>query len=150
MLELLAKDQFIDALWNDNVRLRVRQARPPTVRAALEHALELESYELARQQVGRPVRETRLGGTRSTRRNPDELLQECLQECRTGAENRRGVEVSRGRGGGGTTGEIKPSVQIRSASEVICWRCRQKGTVHRLRMAERGHNMTRETASSQP
>jgi hypothetical protein len=26
LLELLAKDQFIDALWNDDVRLRVCQA----------------------------------------------------------------------------------------------------------------------------
>jgi hypothetical protein len=103
MLELLAKDQFIDALWNDDIRLRVRQARPPTLRAALEHALEFESYELAKRQVERPVREMRLGGTKFTqtshlgnRRDPEELLQECIKLLQ---EYGTGVGSCRDRGG---------------------------------------------------
>ena len=60
MLEVLGKDQFIDALLNDDSRLRIRQMRPTTLRAALEHALELESYQLANQQTERAVKETRL------------------------------------------------------------------------------------------
>ena len=131
MLELLAKDQFIDALWNDDTRFRIHQARPPTLQAALEHALELESYELARQQAGRPVREIRLEGTKPTqtppgnKRDPEDLLQECiklLQEFRTGAANRGDTRV-----GGG---KDKPSFQKRS-SEVTCWRCKQKGHIRR-------------------
>ena len=44
MVEVLAKDQFIDALPEEDMRLRIRQSRPVTLRAALETALELESY----------------------------------------------------------------------------------------------------------
>lgn len=44
--DTLAKDQFIDALPDDN-RIKVRQGRPKNTQAALEIALELESYQLA-------------------------------------------------------------------------------------------------------
>ena len=65
MLEVLGKDQFIDALVNDDNRLRLRQMRPPTLRVALEHALELESYQLASQQMGvKPVRRLENSSTR--------------------------------------------------------------------------------------
>jgi hypothetical protein len=81
----------------------------------------LESYELARQQVRRPVHEKRLGGTKFTQmsqsgnqRDPEELLQECvklLQEYRTGVASCGDAGVSGGRGGKGTTGESKLSSQ---------------------------------------
>lgn len=44
MVTVLAKDQFIDALPDEDMRLRIRQSRPPSLRQALETALELESY----------------------------------------------------------------------------------------------------------
>ena len=44
---VLAKDQFIDALSNEDMRLRIRQSWPPSLQRALEMALELESYSLA-------------------------------------------------------------------------------------------------------
>ena len=47
MVIVLAKDQFIDALPNEDMRLRIRQSWPPSLRQALETALELESYLLA-------------------------------------------------------------------------------------------------------
>ena len=47
MLELLAKDQFIDSLTDEDIKLKVRQSRPETLQLALEAALELESYQLA-------------------------------------------------------------------------------------------------------
>jgi hypothetical protein len=42
VLETLAKDQFIDALVDDELRLRVAQGRPATLRAALGVSLEIE------------------------------------------------------------------------------------------------------------
>ena len=42
MVEVLAKDQFVDALPEEDMRLRIRQNCPATLRAALETALELE------------------------------------------------------------------------------------------------------------
>ena len=55
MIVVLAKDQFIDALPDEDMRLRIRQSRPPTLRQALETALELESYSMASKRA-RPVR----------------------------------------------------------------------------------------------
>ncbi|CAB4016943.1 Retrovirus-related Pol poly from transposon 412 [Paramuricea clavata] len=56
VLETLTKDQFIDALNDDEMRLRVAQARPTTLRAALGIALEIESFSLAARRRFRPVR----------------------------------------------------------------------------------------------
>ena len=47
MQDILARDRFIDALYEEDLRLRVRQARPPSLQAALETALELQSFQLA-------------------------------------------------------------------------------------------------------
>jgi len=57
MIEVLAKDQFIDSLADEDMCLRIRQNRPKTLREALETALELESYQLASKQRFRTVRE---------------------------------------------------------------------------------------------
>ena len=44
MLELLVKDQFIDSLTDEDMKLRIRQNRPESLQQTLEAALELESY----------------------------------------------------------------------------------------------------------
>ena len=60
MLEALAKDQFVDAVHDDDIRLRIAQSRPTTLRQALEIALELESFALANKRRSRYVREVRV------------------------------------------------------------------------------------------
>ena len=60
MVEVLAKDQFVDSLPEEDMRLRIRQHRPATLRADLEMALELESYQLASKQKARFVKEIQL------------------------------------------------------------------------------------------
>ena len=57
MLEVLAKDQFVDALPDEDMQLRIRQNKPATLRDALGIALELESYHLASKQKARFVQE---------------------------------------------------------------------------------------------
>ena len=47
MKDLLAKEQFIDAILDEDARLRLKQSRPHSLRAALTLAMELESYRLA-------------------------------------------------------------------------------------------------------
>ncbi|KAK3098374.1 hypothetical protein FSP39_018923 [Pinctada imbricata] len=42
--EALAKDQFIDALCNSDMRIRIKQARPRNLNDAVRHAVELEAY----------------------------------------------------------------------------------------------------------
>ena len=56
VLETLTKDQFTDALNDDETRLRVAQARPTSLSAALGIALEMESFSLAARRRVRPVR----------------------------------------------------------------------------------------------
>ena len=60
MLEALAKDQFVNAVHDDDIRLRIAQSRPTTLRQALEIALELESFVLANKRRSRYVREVRI------------------------------------------------------------------------------------------
>ena len=88
MLELLAKDQFIDSWSDENMKLRVRQSCPGTLQLVLEAALELESYQVASRQHVKPVQAVQLesnelpqqqGRTRLTGASP-EVLEE-LQQC---------------------------------------------------------------------
>ena len=59
MITVLAKDQFIDALPEEDMRLRIRQSRPANLWQALGAALELESYVVASRRT-KPVREVLL------------------------------------------------------------------------------------------
>jgi hypothetical protein len=61
IIDTLARDQFVDSLPDDDMRLRLRQERPQTLQRALELALELESFLLAnRQKRMRVSRETKV------------------------------------------------------------------------------------------
>ena len=55
MLEVIVKDQFLDALRDEDLWLRIRQNRPTSMSEALEQALELESYQLANRYHSRTV-----------------------------------------------------------------------------------------------
>ena len=56
MKDLLAKEQLIDAILDGDTRLRLKQSRPHSLRAALTLAMELESYRLASRQRDFQVR----------------------------------------------------------------------------------------------
>ena len=72
MKDLLAKEQFNDALLDGNARLRLKQSRPQSVRAALTLAMELESYRLASRRREFPVRGMYCGATEgSSTDDPD-------------------------------------------------------------------------------
>ena len=97
MLELLAKDQFIDALADGDMRLRMRQSRPKSLREALQTALELEAFQLASQQRAKPVRsvlvedrEEKTAVNSVKQVSCDDIkqcLQECLEDCFHGKES---------------------------------------------------------------
>jgi len=98
MVEVLAKDQFVDALQDEDMRLRIRQNKPAMLRDALRLALELESYQLASRQRPKLVRETHLEGSLYQQQTttpgatlPTDVLQQlvqAIQQC--GKEPRRG------------------------------------------------------------
>ena len=60
MVEVLAKDQFVDALPDEDMCLHIRENKPTTLRDAIRLALELESYQLASRQRKKLVREPHL------------------------------------------------------------------------------------------
>ena len=74
MLELLAKDQFIDALQDGDMRLRLRQAHPKNLREALQLALELEGFQLASLNKAAPVRKRILDDDAGT-------FSDCIEQC---------------------------------------------------------------------
>ncbi|XP_053373939.1 uncharacterized protein LOC128546704 [Mercenaria mercenaria] len=48
--ETLTKEQFMDALINSDMRIRVKQARPINLNDAVRHAVELEAYNKAERK----------------------------------------------------------------------------------------------------
>ncbi len=130
MVDVLAKDQFIDAIADEDIRLRVRQNKPASLREALEHALELESYHLANRQRVRATRGTLLEQDDSPSvnkvgldRNSDvlEQLQKCVvdavQQCTNYGRNNQPNYSGRGRGRG---------------RGLVCWNCGERGHPQRL------------------
>ena len=60
MVEVFAKDQFVDTLQEEDMRLRIHQHKLATLRDFVVIALELESYQLASRQKAKYMRETQL------------------------------------------------------------------------------------------
>ncbi len=123
MIELLSKDQFIDAIPDDETKVKIRQSRPDSLRRALETALELESYQLASLRRGRPVRAARTndGELREqtsavAEQKPewvDDLIR-CIRQCTNDTRTREPGGKQRSR-----------PVQTRRPRN--CWKCGKPG-----------------------
>ena len=89
MVEVLAKDQFIDALPDEEFRLRLRQSKPETLQQALEQALELESIYQANKQRSKVVREVQFESTPAAQVNQTQLEEGALEtlQCLLDAVN---------------------------------------------------------------
>ena len=55
--EVLAKDHFVDALADTDIRCKVLQTRPETVQEALATATEVEAFQISECQCLRPGRD---------------------------------------------------------------------------------------------
>lgn len=125
MVDVLAKDQFMDALPEEDMRLRIRQHRPATLRAALETALELESYQLASKQKARFVREIQLEKEQpvqsvSTSKGsvaPGDVLQQLVVALEQCCKDFRAPTSSNAR---------RERMQT-SRSNLVCWKCKLSG-----------------------
>ena len=120
MVEVLAQDQFIDALPEEDMRLRIRQNKPASLRDALRIALELESYQTASKQKVRLVWEAQLEVDYPVQRQAttpvagEDVLQQLLEAVQSL------VRSQRRSGSGGS---------------LICWECNARG--HRRRECPR-------------
>ena len=71
IIDTLARDQFVDSIPDNDMRLRLRQERLENLQRVLELALELESFNLAnREQRVRVSWETKLREDPSVRNSP--------------------------------------------------------------------------------
>ena len=117
MVATLAKDQFIDALHDDDMQLKIRQLRPTTVQRALEIALELESYSMASKQKGRAVPEAHVWrqhpGSPLLLRQVTRLSRQFCRNCRSAWKLFSSSSSSRPPGSNRSRG--------------TCWRCRERG-----------------------
>ncbi len=123
--ELLAKDHFIDALADEDMRLKVRQARPRGLREALQAALELESYQLASRERTKPVRgvhfDTRESDTAGQPPGFGEML-EWIQRC---------TEALRDMPRPPWKFRKLKSPRRLTGRKVTCWRCGKEGHLQR-------------------
>ena len=78
MIKVLAKDQFIDALHDEEMQLKVCQSRPSTLCQALEASLELESFQLASRQRVRIAREAVLEDSKQEDKQPEQKAMDQL------------------------------------------------------------------------
>ena len=145
MLEVLAKDQFIDSLAEEDIQLRLRQSRPESLRQALETALELESYQLASRQRSRAVREVQLepdhdNGTspqhreKATSTTVNTEVLEKLQQCIIDTMQRFTKEVVKAQGPRNSPLRRKQQGFAEPASpqkRYTCWNCGEQGHMRR-------------------
>ena len=128
MLELLAKDQFVDALADEDMRLRIRQNRPDTLRGPLEAALQLESYQLASRQRSRTVRGAYLEHSREPKgssQKPREQVtvhESLAQDLQEMWKQMAALKQSLKKRAPGRQNNLE---------RVVCWRCRKKGHYQR-------------------
>ena len=124
MVEVLSKDQFVDALPEEDMRLRIRQNKPATLRDALAVALELESYRLASRQKARYVREAQVEGPLMQRQMVEakakDSAADVLQQL-VDALNRCAKEPGKLPTAGRKARNRTDGVAI------VCWECRERG-----------------------
>ena len=147
MVEVLAKDQFVDTLPDEDLRLRIRQNKPATLRDALGTALELESYQLASKQKARFVQEAQLEEKhpvqcRMTNQGAKEQTGDVLQQLVDALQQVTKVP-SRPR-------QFPPPRKERNQSDrsnLVCWECKERG--HRRRECPKRRSHPAETEVSQ-
>ena len=140
MLELLAEDQFIDLLTDEDTKLRIQQNHPESLQLALEAVLELESYHLASRHHAIPVcsaqldfesdytqsrrkRRTRPSGVSSNvleelQQYVNKIQQLFAEECMKSQRQRKP-----------TNKNFQRSSQSRK--QLTCWSCGEAGHIRR-------------------
>ena len=111
-----AKEQFVDAITDDDLRVRVLQTRPGTLQDALRYALELKSYTLA-------VRGTSTVRTidTSVKQELPELVKQLFTEFSTTMATQLNDMVSR------RCPEPRTADNRNDQFRGVCWNCSQVG-----------------------
>ncbi len=128
MIELLAKDQFVDALMNEELRLRIRQNRPVTLRQALEAALEMESYQLASQ---RHIKSVRGAAITVEGEQEEDTESSASQKKPPWVDGLRCIQRSLEKNQPATASQGSQGSVARSRSRGVCRKCGKPGHIQR-------------------
>ena len=127
MLELLARDQFRDAIQDGDMWLQLRLAHPKSLRETLQLALELEAFQLASQCQAKPVRDATLDKDEQQANNPPRMafsredLTKCIQQyVKTVCDKLQSKKKPGQR-------EKKPSSGQQKSFRGNCWTCGKQG-----------------------
>ena len=128
MIEVLSKDHFIDALIDEDSRLRLRQNKPETLRHALEQSLELESIQLANKQRSKVVREVQLESHHAPPVNRAGFDEGALQTLQSILDAIQRTSASKSQ-------EERPTYSNRTRGpgrkKIHCWNCKKEGHIQR-------------------
>ena len=116
MVEVLAKDQFMDSLPEEDMCLHIRQNRPATLRAAMETALELESFQLASNKAEVQLEEHPVQQQESAKPKESvntDVLQQLVEALKHYSQKCRGP----------TPRTFKRGTTPGGKSTVVCWKC---------------------------
>lgn len=127
MLEVLSKDQFIDALTDEDSRLRLRQNKPETLHHALEQALELESIHLANRQRTKMVREAQLESHHTPPVNRAGFDEGALHTLQSILDAVQRTSASKSQGESQTSSNRAQG----SGKKIYCWNCKKEGHIQR-------------------
>ena len=151
MVEILAKDQFIDALPDDDFRLRLRQGKPETLQQALEQALELESLYQANKQRSKIVREIQLKSTPAAQVNKTQLEEGALEtlQCILEAVQQR---TNQSKGKQRSTNPKGRASRAAGQKPPICSKCKKEGHIQRFctEVSSDGDDLTSQSSERRP
>ena len=145
MMEVLGIDHFIDALHEEEMRLKVRQSRPKTLREAVRTALELESFHLASRQRTRSVRGAKIDCSSESEETATatEFQKQMLDCLREGLQ-----QVLAQCSKTGDSHGKQPQKYQQQKKQLICWGCEQPGHVRRNCPKEKGESEETPRAST--
>ena len=129
--ETLAKDSFIDALHNGDMRLKIRQARPRDLNDAIRHAVELEVFNRAEtKRVENEGFLRSLHDSQGDERDSRQTMVEQLKEIKESMQELK-LELNRLK----DKRKLQEKERDRSGSDpksdIICYHCNEKGHIRR-------------------
>ena len=131
--EILATEQFLDGLYDSEMRLKIKQARPSSLNDAIQRAVELEAFNRAEKRRTETVRWME---HKSSTRSPklEKLIEAMQKSISTLAREVRDLKRSKCQGNKIMTEAPKSKIENRSGEpRVRLRRCYKCGSTEHLR-----------------